>query len=365
MKVVFENATIADSISKAARVAPTKGSAFDKAAGILMTLDPAAGTVSLRATDLEIFYMEIVDAVEVEGEGCWRFPSQIISGVLSKLPIGSGRQVTLEEIESGTVSIKSGRTSAKLRTTDSSYFPNWEPFDPDELQVVSDLGTRIQQVEWAALSGGDPPMCGIHLDGKNVIATDRVRMAIAPCEAGPIYKPITIPTGILNPVMRSMRDVAIGIGEGQLHLMPDKSTQIRTVIFDMPYPPVERAMRRDEPTSVKFKKNLLLEMIDRTMVFGANDRSPLLTMFVGSGEIAVMMSDQEQGLLGDVIDVPGYADHKRMKILFTPKNLTDAINASPSDQVEMFYDPEKPSSVIRIDGGSGYESWVMPRREVQ
>jgi DNA polymerase III sliding clamp (beta) subunit (PCNA family) len=364
MKVTFENATIADSIQKASRVAPTKGSAFDKAAGILMTLDSDANTVSIRATDLDIFYLEVVDAVEVEGNGTWRFPSQIISGILSKLPIGSGKQVSLEEIDYGTVSLKSGRTTAKLRTMDASYFPTWEPFDPDSLETVSDLGARIQQVEWAALSGGDPPLSGIHLNGEFVVATDRIRMALAPCEASPIYKPITIPSGILSPVMRTMRDVAIGLGEGHFNLMPDASTQIKTVIFDVPYPPIERAIKRGEPSMIKFRKNLLLEMIDRAMVFGGADRSPMLTMYIGSGELAVMMSDQEQGLLGDIIDVPGYADHKRVKILFTPKNLTDAINAAPSEQIELHYNPEVSKAVVRIDGGSGYEAWVMPRREL-
>lgn len=362
MKVVFETATIADAVDKAARVAPTKGSAFDKASGILMNLAPEESCVYIRATNLEIYYLEAVDTVSIEGEGEWRFPSQILSGILSKLPIGSGKEVVLEQETFGEVKLKSGRTTAKLRTIDSSYFPTWEPFDPEALDMVPDLGARIQQVEWAALTGGEPPMSGIHLNGEVVVATDRIRMAVAPCEAEPIYKPVTIPAGILKPVMRSMRDVAIGLDQGQFLLMPDPTTQIRTVIFDTPYPDITRAMRRNQPATVKFKKDHLLAMIDRAMVFGTRDRSPQMTMYIGAGEIAVMMSDQEQGLLGDIIDVPGYADHKRTKILFTPKNLTDAIAASPSEQVELHYTPETPTAVVRVDGGSGYEAWVMPRR---
>jgi hypothetical protein len=58
VKAIFENATIADSIAKASRVAPTKGEAFDKASGILMTLDPEEKTVTLRSTNLMVFYLE-------------------------------------------------------------------------------------------------------------------------------------------------------------------------------------------------------------------------------------------------------------------------------------------------------------------
>lgn len=364
MKVVFENATIADAIGKAARVAPTKGSAFDKAAGIMMVLDDEEKTVTIKATNLDIFYLEVVDTIELEGSGSWRFPASIIAGIMSKLPIGTGKNVSLELKPNGDIALKSGRTSAVLRTIEAAYYPEWEPFDPNDLEMVPDLGSRIKQVEWAALAGGEPPLSGIHLDGEKIVASDRVRMAVVPCEATPIYKPITVPAGILRPVLTGMRDVAVGINEGQFLLMPDHSTQIRTVIFDNDYPRIDRALKRNQPNTVKFKKNELLEIIDRAMVFGARDRAPKLTVFIGSGEIAVMMSDADQGLLGDVIDVPGYADHKRVKILFTPKNLTDAINAAPSDQIALCYDAELNTAVVRIDGGSGYEAWVMPRKNL-
>lgn len=364
MKVTFENATIADAITKAARVAPTKGSAFDKAAGILMELDEDDKTVTIKATNLDIFYLEVVDAVELEGSGVWRFPSSIISGIMAKLPIGSGKNVTMERKPNGDIALKTGRTSAVMRTIEAAYYPEWGPFDPNDLELVPDLGERIKQVEWAALSGGDPPLSGIHLDGQQIIASDRIRLAVVPCEAEPIYKPITVPAGILKPVLATMRDVAVGINEGQFLLMPDSSTQIRTVIFTEDYPNIGRAMNRTQPNTVKFKKSELLEIIDRAMVFGSRDRAPVLTTYIGSGEIAVMMSDQDQGLLGDVIDTPGYADHKRLKILFTPRNLTDAINAAPSEQVAIHYNAEIGTTVVRIDGGSGYEAWVMPRRDL-
>jgi len=360
VKVVFENSTIADAVSKAARVAPTKGSAYDKAAGILMTLDEDNKRVEIRSTNLLISYLELVNALEVEGTGSWRFPTLIINGILGKLPIGSGKEVTLFDSQ-GAVKLQSNRTAATIRTGSewAGYYPTWEPFDPEMLDVVEDLGARIKQVEWAA--GGDPPMAGIHLNGEMIVATDRYRIATVPCPAEPIYKPITVPAGIFDPIMKSMRDVAVGIEENQFLLMPEPMTQIRANIYADKYPAVERAFLRDHPHSVSFKKEELIAMVDRAMVFAGNDRVPLLTMFLGKEEIAVMMTDQEQGLLGDIVDVPGQCYHSRVKILFTPHNLTDALEAAPSEQVEMHYETDKHKSV-RIDGGSGYEAWVMPRR---
>lgn len=362
MKVTFENATIADSIGKAAKVAPTRGMAFDKAAGICMTLDPEANTVTLRSTNLNVFYLELVDAVEVEGEGTWRFPSMVISALMAKLPIGSGKNVTLEQVGAEVV-LKSGRTKAKLRIMDATYYELWDPFDPEELEVVPDLGARIQQVEWAAMEDGEVIYSGIHLNGEYVVGTDRIRLAVAECVAEPIYKPVTIPAGILKPVISNLRDVAVGISEGQFLLMPDVSTQIRTVIYDKEYPPVLKALDRQWPDEIKIRKTELLDIIDRAMVFGNRDRSPKMQFIVGKGEVAVMIGDQEMGLLQDVMEISGQADHKRLTIFFTPKNLTEALNAAPSEECVLGYDANNANFPVLINGGSGYRALVMPRRD--
>lgn len=364
MKVTFENATIADSIGKAARVAPTRGEAFDKASGILITLDPEQNTVTLRSTNLHLFYLEVVDAVDVQGEGEWRINAQMLAGVVSKLPIGSGKTATFELIGSE-VHMKSGRTTAKFRTIDPTYFPKWEPYDPDKLEMVPDLGQRIQQVEWAAAEDHEISFAGIHLDGVHITATDRIRLVRVPCEAEPIYRPVTIPAGILKPLLTGLRDVAVGIDEGMFLLMPDTSTQLKTRIYDREYPPsIKTAFDKfDWPSKVTFRKSALLEIIDRASVFAQRDRSPKLDLIVGKGEIAVMCSDVDMGLLGDVIEVSG-ADHSRHRMIFTPRNITDALNAAPSDEVDLYYNVDEANYPIKIDGGSGYVAVVMARREI-
>lgn len=364
MKVTFENATIADSVSKAARVAPTKGEAFDKASGLLMTLDPDSKTVTLRSTNLHLFYLEVVDAVEVEGAGDWRFSSIILPAVLSKLPIGSGKMVTFEQ-KGNEVFMVSGRVKAKFRTMAPEYYPSWEPYDPDLLEMVPDLGARLQQVEWAAEEHHEVTYAGIHLTGEYAVATDRFRMARVPCEASPITRPITIPAGILKPVIGNLRDVAIGIDQNMFLLMPDTSTQIRTRIYDREYPNISKVLDREWTNKVSFRKQPMIEMIERAQVFVQNDRSPSMTVIVGKGEVAVMCADIETGLLGDVMELPDQCDHTRFKITVTPRNLTDALSASPSDEVEFYYNTEDANGLLKIDGGSGYTAAIMPRRDME
>lgn len=363
MKVIFENATIADSIAKANKVAPTRGEAFDKASGIVMIFNEEDQSVSIRATNLIVYYLEVVDAIEVKGSATWRFHAGTLSAVAGKLPIGSGKTVSFE-FKDGHVVMKSGRITAKFRLNNPEHFPTWEPYDVDLLEMVPDLGSRIQQVEWAAVTDNEADLAGIRLDGESVMATDRFRLAMAPCEAEPIVDPITIPAGILKPLISSLRDIAIGVEGGTFLMMPDASTQIKTATLGKDFPNIKPIIDRVPPASVKFNKSSFLDMVDRATVFAQNDRSSRMSMIVGRGEVAVMCSDVDTGLLGDVIDIPGQADHSRATLLFTPKNLTQAIAASPSEEVIFQYDPDMPAKPVRIDGGSGYVAVVMPRKEM-
>lgn len=364
MKVTFENATIADSIAKAARVAPTKGTAFDKASGIIMELNPDDNTVTLKATNLDVYYLEIVDTLEVTDAGTWRLPSQITSQIMSKLPIGSGRNVTIEQ-SGKEIHLKSGRTVVKLRDQSYTDYPKWDAYDPADLDLVVDLGARIKQVDWAASTDPDSAFAGIHMTGQYALATDSIRLVRVPCEAKPIYKPVTIPAGILNPIITNLRDVAIGIEEGSFLLMPDGSTQIRTVMYGRKFPSdrILPVFDREWPDMIEIKKASLLEIIDRASIMTQRDRTPQMLFYIGKEELAVQGSDAELGLLGDVISLDGQADHPRTKMIFTPKNIQQALEAAPSESVSIWYDKADSHIPVKVDGGSGYEAVIMPRRD--
>jgi DNA polymerase III sliding clamp (beta) subunit (PCNA family) len=369
-KVTFETATIADAIRKADRIAPTKGTAFDKAAGIVLKVSPSTGLVVVRATDLNVYSMEWVTALSSEGADVeWRLPSKLLATVMGSLPIGTGMNLTLEEKNEGRnryVLLTAGRTRAKFNLMQVDYFPVWDVFSPDGLNEVEDFGGRVTLVEWAASRGDEPPLNGVHFDGEKVLACDRYRLAISPLVIPGFTKPLTIPGGILGQVLKQTGEVNVGISPNgeELFIMPDPTTQIRTVVFGADYPPVERIMSRDKPTHLKIKKAPLLEIMQRASVFAGTDRFPILRVFFGRETVAVMMNTREVGTLADVTDVPGYCDHDMFELKFTPKNIIEAIVASPNDDLVIGYNTENSMEIIHIDGGSGYEAWVMPRKDL-
>lgn len=365
--VVFETAALADSLKKAFACTPKKGSAFDKTAGIVFEFNPTdPESMVIRATNLDIYYMEWMDVLHVDGPDQftrWRFPSALIAGVVGTLPIGSGKKVRFEDKDntSKQVHMDSDRTKCRFNLIDASLYPTWPAFDPGILSDVSAFGNKMQKVEWAT----DPAhelLRGIYMDGENLYATNRYRLAVMPFESG-LEKPVILPAGILSTVLKNTDSVKIGADDHQFYLMPDEHTQIRSVQLAGQYPRVTGIMDQEKPNTVQFNKNALTQMVTRALNFSGNDRIPTLRMFIGQEEIRIMMANEEMGMLGDVLEVPGQADHPFVEVRLTPDYITDALNSSPNDLVKMGYDKDKASTILAIDGGGGYRAWVMPRTD--
>lgn len=372
-RVVFETATIQDALKKAEKVAPSRGEAFDKAAGVKLTVMRDTDQVMVQATNLEVFYTEWISTVSVTlpdgvDEVEWRVPSRTVAALVGSFPIGSGREVTFDQPDGGkTLKISSGRTRGSFQLIDARTYPIWDVFDPDDLTEVEDFTARLAQVEWACSDDAESSFNGVNLTGDYAQACDRYRAARVPLKidadtAWPFASDVTVPSRILTQVMRATGTVQLGCTPTELLVMPNEGVQIRARLFGSEYLSLERIVGQTYDYSITCRKAGLLEILNRAMLAAGADRFPSMQVFVGKGEIAAMMSDGSEGMIGDILPVPGYADHDRVILTFTPRNLIDAIDKCPSDQLTFSYDPSNPLKIIRVDDGAGYEAWVMARK---
>ncbi len=359
--VTFETAALQSSLTKAEAIAPDRGNAFDKTAGIVFEISPADEAVVLRSTDLEVYYLEWLDALESEGEHVvWRLPSRVLNAFIKSLPIGSGRTVKMRQ-EHNSIHFESGRTRAKLQLIPVSDYIMWQPFDDSAMTTIPDFGTKLAQVEWAA--SRDSVDLGLRIEPEFVCATDRYRLAVAPCKIAGMSEGITIPPGSLTAVIKPNAEVKLKIEGTQLFVMPDEHTQLRCVIIGEKYPPVAGLMNRERPHIIKFRKNEVLEMVRRALSI-SSDRSPRLRLIIGKEELAAMVTELQTGHVGDVIAITGQAVHDRCEIHFTPGNFIDAVSNSPSEEVVMGYDPANTrKGKLYFNGGAGYEVWAAPLGE--
>lgn len=367
-KVVFETAAIADAVRKAAKVAPSKGSAFDKASGIVIEINIDEGEYScvVRSTDLIVFYSEWVTIAEASGDTAkWRVPSDLLAGVIGSIPAKT-KTVTLEEkdAERGRIlHLTAGKMRAKFILNETSYYPEWGIFDPECLFPVENFIRKLSLVDWAC--DKTPPLSGVYLDGKGAVGTDKYKLVHVdlPVPGDVLSEPVAVPTRTLVSVLGDKTpEVQLAVDETEILLMPDEFTQIRVVLLAEEFPSVERAMRRDHPDSIRLKKSSIIDMINRALHFVGGDRQPTLKVYIGKSEVAVFMNNQEIGLLGDILDVDG-AEHERVTFNVNPNNLAQAIERSPSDEVTLHYDHENTLMSLRIEGPS-YEAWVLPRRDI-
>jgi DNA polymerase III sliding clamp (beta) subunit (PCNA family) len=358
--LTFETAAVADAIRKAAKVAPTtRGAAFDKAAGVYCQIDPTSDhPLVVRSTNLNIFYMEWVQALAAEGKGTtWRLPSIPLSQVIGTLPIGTGKTVTFEEMDDGKIVVTSGRMKCQFNGMPADTYPLWDVFDPEVLTPASGLGGRIKQVEWAC-SPGEVPLIGVHLDGKIALATDRWRAATAPCVIEQLDQPVTIPSSTLSTVLKENGTANIAVIGSQLCVMPDGWTQIRVVTLGQEYPTgIRRILNANFEQIIELDREELVGMINRAVSFDSTNRTPVIRLFFGKGELAVYILGDEVGRFRESLDVEGQSQHARVEYMFDPKKLIEALMSAPDRKIKFGYHLD-PKPMIYINGGQEYEAWV-------
>lgn len=357
--ITFETATLADAIKKADRVAPNRGSAFDKAAGIV--LESTGDVTCIRASDTAVFYTQWVNSIAFEGGAIqWRLPSKLFAQIIGSLPIGSGKEVKLTQ-DGQLIVLTANRLKAKIPLLDVDYYPTWQAFDPEGLEATSSVGGKMEMVEWAAAKDNVAPWAGIYFDGEYILACDKYRLARVPLSIPHLPSPVLVPSNLLSGLLRQEGEILLGSKGNSLLIMPDAHTQITTVLFEEEYPSLNRLINTEYTHSIKVRKSTFLEIANRVRGISQADRMAGLNVIIGKGEVTLYMSDNEAALL-DTMETPAQADHPRHTVVFAPTNIIEAIEHAPSEEVILSYDISNPQLIFRVDGGSGYMAWVATRK---
>ena len=361
-RVVFETATIGDSLRKVQRCIPANGQGFDiNGAGIMLEIRPGAPVV-VKGTNNELFYTEWVDALEIHGDPVnWRLPGRL-ADLVGTLPMTSGTQVTFND-ESGVMLVTQGRISGTLKLVESTSYPFWQTFDDSITQPVATLGEKIAQVSWAC-HPQEIPLTGIYLDGTYMIASKRSCAARVPCEAPALGEPVVAPLKLLGQVIRNAGDVRLGLLPTQLVVCPDDYSQIRCVTFGGAYPNVNSALKTDYESSLRIPKKTMVEAVSRLNNI-TKSKTSLLQIMIAGGEVSLMVRGLEkEERFEDSFTLESGGQHIPVIMRFDPSLLLEGIGKGPSDTLELRYDVTGPKASripVYVNGGGGYEAWFMQR----
>lgn len=358
--ITVENASLSDMIRRAVAVAPTRGAGFERLAGVVLTVDTDAKTVTAQATDSQVFYTEVMPLKECTGPSVsWRIPSTTFGATIGKLPTGSGRTCTIDDDLQTQLNLRFGRTRAVFNTLDVREYPFWDYIEPQNMIWIPDLGQKIKQVSWAQGDGKSPDLFGIAFGKDWMGATNRFRVAQIELPAG-FEDRFLVPGKLLNGLIPERGDVGVARNEGVFICMPNEQTQIRTVISE-PFPDLKPFTQRVFQYTARFSKSDFQQMISLLMDFIGGDRLARMGLYLGNGEIAIHTKNDEIGFIGDIMDASGdIENHDRHEIFFNPVNLRDAIASFPGEVITMGYNLEGSSKPVCFRNDSGYHSIVAP-----
>ena len=357
----FELATFTDAINKAQRVAPTKGAAVDKSAGIVIDIDPSriGQQCLVMATDTEVTLRIVVAVLNTGDEAAvWRVPSNLLHGLTRSLPMTGGAEIELLDTGDGNVYIKSGKTKAKLRQIVGGY-PIIEGFESDGMVSAPNLSARLAQVAWATDRGGTGVLSGVHIDGDFIFGCNRAELSMAPCKV-PVEAPITAPLTDVSAIIKNTGEVDIRATSTRLQIMPDPYTQASCVLYAEPYPNVRVLIDKADPSSaIELNTDALLGMIDRTLVLVRDERLPATNIEIGNGVLKMMMST-DNGLIVDELDVSGTDGEALFKVSFSPTALRNAATASGRPTLTLRYGPSDRSPIL-LEDDNDFRALMMPR----
>lgn len=368
-KAVFDAATLADAVQKAARVSPVKGAAFDKAAGIMFRVDTVQCSAIIEATDLDVTYRQVMPIQDAKGAAQvdWRIPASVLAGLVSNLPLGSGQTISFIDPGDGAIRITSGKVAVRLAMVSADEaFPDVEEFPETGLGEAHDFAQKVAQVSWACAKDGSI-FSGVYVDGESLIGCNRDAAALIPCKV-PVDRPVTVPLFTLATILRNASDVRVAAGDRRLHISLDAETQATSRLFEGAYPDVKALRRSDYTHTVTLSRTAFVESAKRLLVIAHADRLPTVKLTFNPGLVRTMTLDLEvsgKDRIQDTIDIIGeYNDPFEM--WFTPNLIIPAIENAKEDKVTIKFGHPEPArsamSITSVSDDTGYEALVMPRR---
>lgn len=359
--VILEAAALSDCFKRANRVAPRSGPRTAALTGFVLTL--AGQEVTVRTTNGDVFYAQRLHALEsdapAQGEQ-WRIPSQVATRVVSSLPQGKGKTVTLSSAQ-GVVRISAGQMSATLALVDHSGYPEWGFHPTEGASLVEGFGTQLDQVAWACERNTGTATSCVRVDGQWLMAATPSALAATPCQV-PLEgrSDVLLPLAVLAPILSQMRDTLVQLAGNLLVLTPTPDTQILCTTMDLKFPNVAAPMGEQFSASAALDRGMATEILARVRAIVDNDEGGHVWLTVGRGQVSFFSMDSTgSNSVSDVVELaPGQAPHEPVTMRMSAETLTAVLGKAPGESLTLCYDAEGKSSRLRVDGSGQYSCWI-------
>ena len=371
MRVTVERAALLKALGHVHRVVERRNT-IPILSNVLLRADD--GALRLKATDLDIEVTETIPA-DITEAGSTTVPAYVIYDIVRKLPEGS--QVALEQSgDSGTLTIRSGRSRFALQTLAEADFPDLAAGDmPVKFELAaSDLKRLIDKTQFAISTEETRYyLNGIYLHAIEVdgvpmlraVATDGHRLARVelPAPKGSETMPgVIVPRKTVAEVQRLVEDPA---GSVAVELSPTKmrftlgDVVLTSKLIDGTFPDYARVIPQANDKSLTVDKTEFVAAVDRVSTI-SSERGRAVKLALTDGKLVLSVTNPDSGSATEEIEVEYGAD--ALDIGFNSRYLLDITDQIDTETALLkLADPGSPT-VIQDKEGSSALYVLMPMR---
>lgn len=355
MKFRAERSEFAEAVSWATRTVGARVT-LPALSGVL--LDAADGTLTCRATDLEVA-AEIKVPVQIDEPGRALLPGKLLSQLVARFP---DAPVELSGT-SDRVQITCGRATFNVRGMPVDDFPTLpEPADDaasGSLKADA-FGRLVSQVARAASSDeARPVLTGVKLEAGDgaliAAATDSYRLAVRrlPWEQA-VEGSALVPARALQEAAKagseSGGEVTLVLEEGQVSfLFGDRRLTSR--LIEGSFPNYGQLLPDGYETAVIVERAAMVESLQRVAVVALGQANTPVTLTFEDGSVDLQAGSQEVGDAAEAL--PAEIEGDGLTIAFNPMFLLSGLEATGTERIRIeLRDGLKPA-VLRPQPASG------------
>lgn len=374
MKFTCEKVLLESALSPLSRVVSTK-STLPILENILF--DVSADGVRLAATDLEIGMKTLVPA-KVEESGTTTIPARIFYDVVTRLEEGT-IEIALDP-EQSIVLMNGEGFKYKFNVIPSDGYPVLPETPKDFSFSISqeELKKILRDTMFAASSPREdnPVLSGLLMkvekDFLTVVGLDGYRLSrrSAKISKNPMVRSVIVPARAFMELGKILKDsedpVEIYLGEHQVVF------KVADVIFfsrllEGQFPQYEQIIPKQSDSTVKVKKEVLLQALRRASILAQDRESPrLIKMHLLGNALTITANTQDLGQAYEEINVtPAKGSEKAdVTVAFNARYLIDALTVIDDENVKLEMGQSTSPGVIRPESGDQFIYVVMPVRTV-
>lgn len=366
MKFTTNAAAFAAATSAAARIVIANRT-YPILENILLTAE--AGRVSIRATDLDIEILQVIEAEVVE-DGTITVPARPLSEVLRKFD--QAADVTMETPTETTVKVRSGRSNISLATLSPESFPSLSAgefdatFEADSALLLRalDRGARFYDKKSADRFYLDGVY--MHIVGGNLrmVSTDAVRFTQYEIPAPPgseAMPAVIVPdkaVGEIRKVIEGAPVATVSVSSQRVAVTSGESRLVAKLI-EHPYVDYSRISAGATDKTLVAPAADMLAAVDRVgTLVGAGAKGIKVRM--RGNDLTLEINHQDHGLTTETMEVEYGGDE--FVIGYNVGNLKDLLAVVGKERVRFDFSEPNAPALLRNEADPAWLGAIYPMR---